>query len=202
MFVLHHPKSCSSSLSFSTIFRLNFYARVLLVVVLVLDLLSVARGRVLLVLLRKSHRLSADRKGIKRDASLTAQASGGRGNVRRRHKGRIADVSKAYRFIPSFSDPYSGALRPILLRSRMTATQLYRTGKMNKGNRDRSFARTTEQETRTIARRRSIDVNCPSERLGTFLRRCQSAKKYRNYTDGDSSAVNLPGPTCFTPFKR
>ena len=34
-------------------------------------------------------------KGIKRDASLTAQASGGRGNVRRRHKGRIADVSKA-----------------------------------------------------------------------------------------------------------
>jgi hypothetical protein len=141
-------------------------------------------------------------KGIKRDALLTAQASGGRGNVRRRHKGRIADVSKASRFIPSFSDPHSGALRPILLRLRMTATRLYRTGKMNKGNRGRSFARTTAQETRTIARGRSIDVNRPSERLGTLLRGCQSAKKDRNYTDGDSSAVNLPGPTCFTPFKR
>jgi hypothetical protein len=163
---------------------------------------SVAGGQGLAGVATQISSLIGGSKGIKRDASLTAQASGGRGNVRRRHKGRIADVSKASRFIPSFSDPYSGALRPILLRSRMTATQLYRTGKMNKGNRDRSFARTTEQETITIARGRSIDVNCPSERLGTFLRRCQSAKKYRNYTDGDSSAVNLPGPTCFTPFKR
>jgi hypothetical protein len=56
-------------------------------------------------------------EGIKRDALLTAQASGGLGslNVRRRRQGCIADVSKASRFILSFSDPHSGALRPIVV---------------------------------------------------------------------------------------
>ena len=33
----------------------------------------------------------------------------------RRRQGRIADVSKASRFIPSRSDPHSGAQRPIVL---------------------------------------------------------------------------------------
>jgi hypothetical protein len=33
----------------------------------------------------------------------------------RRRQGRIADVSKASRFIPSSNDPHSGALRPIVV---------------------------------------------------------------------------------------
>jgi hypothetical protein len=46
------------------------------------------------------------------------------------------------------------------------------------------------------------ELNRPSETLKTLLQRRQSAKKDRNYTGWDCSAVNLPGPTCFTPFKR
>jgi hypothetical protein len=127
LFALHHPKSCSSSFSFSTIFRLSFYARVLLVVYSSSIFWSVAGAGSCWCCYANLIAYRRIEKGIKRDALLTAQASRGR-NVRRRHKGRMADVSKASRFIPSFSDPHSGALRPILLRPRMTATQLYRTG--------------------------------------------------------------------------
>jgi hypothetical protein len=49
----------------------------------------------------------------------TGRTSGGLGSVsasvRRRLHGRIAEVSKASRFIPSSSNPHSGALRPIVV---------------------------------------------------------------------------------------
>ena len=50
------------------------HSRPLRPTVLVVDLWVVAGAGVLLVLPRKSHRLSAEQEGIKRDALLTAQA--------------------------------------------------------------------------------------------------------------------------------